>query len=275
MIRQQVLRLTKDDKFQVANRTLTMDQLVFTALLNRLFGPAVLALLHALHIQPKHPATPISNSFAMELLVALLLTIFFVAVRSRLSVERPGGLQHTMEGINGFISDMADEVIGHHGQKYVPYLVTLGIFILTCNLIGLVPGLESPTGVPIVPLGCALLTWFYYHYQGLRTNGPLGYLKHFIGPQDKEMPWYMRLFLPILLFPIELFSHLARIISLTVRLFANMFAGEMITLVGFSLIPLVIPVGLEGLHIFVSVVQTYIFVLLACVYLGEATGQEH
>ncbi len=252
-----------------------MEQLAFTALLNRLFGAAVLALLQALHIHPKHPATPISNSFAMEFLVVVLLTIFFIAVRARLSVERPGGLQHTMEGINGFFDNMADEVVGHHCHKYVPYLVTLGMFILTCNLIGLVPGLESPTGVPIVPLGCALLTWFYYHYQGLRTNGPLGYLKHFIGPQDKEMPWYMRWCLPILLFPIEVFSHLARIISLTVRLFANMFAGEMITLVGFSLIPLGIPVALEALHIFVSVVQTYIFVLLACVYLGEATGQEH
>jgi F-type H+-transporting ATPase subunit a len=252
-----------------------MEQLAFTALLNRLFGTQVLALLQALHIQPKHPATPISNPFAMELLVALMLTIFFIAVRSRLSVERPGGLQHTMEGIHGFVADMADEVVGHHAQSYVPYLVTLGMFILGCNLIGLVPGLESPTGVPIVPLGCALLTWFYYHYQGVRKNGPIGYLKHFIGPQDKDMPLVMRLFLPILLFPIEVFSHTARIMSLTIRLFANMFAGEMVTLVFFSLVPLGIPVLFEGLHIGVSFIQTYIFVLLACVYLGEATGQEH
>jgi F-type H+-transporting ATPase subunit a len=250
-------------------------QLTFTALLNRLFGAQVLALLHALHIEPKHPATPISDSFAMELLVALLLTMFFIAVRARLSVERPGGLQHTMEAIYGFVDNMADEVIGHHGHKYVPYLITLGMFILSCNLIGLVPGLESPTAVPIVPLGCALLTWFYYHYQGVRTNGPFGYLKHFIGPQDEDMPWYIRYFLPILLFPIEIFSHLARVMSLTIRLFANMFAGEMVTLVFFSLVPLFVPVLFEGLHIGVSLIQTYIFVLLACVYLGEATGQEH
>jgi F-type H+-transporting ATPase subunit a len=252
-----------------------MEQLVFTAFLNRLFGTPVLALLQALHIHPKHPATPISNSFAMELLVVLLLTIFFIAVRTRLSVERPGGLQHTMEAIYGFVGNMADEVIGHHSQKYVPYLITLGMFILCCNLIGLVPGLESPTAVPIVPLGCALLTWFYYHYEGVKTNGPVGHLKHFMGPQDKEIPWYIRWFLPILLFPIEIFSHLARIMSLTVRLFANMFAGEMVTLVSFSLIPLGLPVVPEGLHTFVSLIQTYIFVLLACVYLGEATAQEH
>jgi F-type H+-transporting ATPase subunit a len=252
-----------------------MEQLVFTALLNRLFGKPVLALLTLLHIHSKHPATPISNSFAMELLVALALTIFFIAVRTRLSVERPGGLQHTMEGIHGFISDMADEVIGHHGQKYVAYLATLGMFILCCNLIGLVPGLVSPTAVPIVPLGCALLTFFYYQFQGLRAKGPLGYLKIFIGPQDKEMPLALRLFLPVLMFPIEVFSHLARIMSLTVRLFANMFAGEMVTLVFFSLIPLGVPVIFEGLHIGVSLVQTYIFVLLPAVYLGEATGEGH
>jgi F-type H+-transporting ATPase subunit a len=252
-----------------------MEQLAFTKFLNHLFGPQVLALLNALHIHPKHPATPISNSFAMESLVMLGLIAFFIAVRTRLSVESPNGLQHTMEGINGFVGNMADEVIGHHGSKYVPYLVTLGLFILCGNLIGLIPGLESPTAVPIVPLGCALLTWFYYHYQGVRTNGPVGYLKHFIGPQDKEMPWVMRLFLPFLLFPIEVFSHTARVMSLTIRLYANMFAGEMVTLVFFSLLPLAVPVVFEGLHIGVSFIQTYIFVLLACVYLGEATGQEH
>ena len=252
-----------------------MEQLAFTALLNRLFGAPVLALLLKLHIHPKYPATPITNSFAMELLVVVLLTIFFIAVRTRLSVERPGGLQHTMEAIYGFVGDMADEVIGHHSSTYVPYLVTLGMFILSCNLIGLVPGLESPTAVPIVPLGCALLTWFYYHYQGLRTNGPVGYFKHFIGPQDKEMPLVMRVLLPFMLFPIEVFSHTARVMSLTIRLFANMFAGEMVTLVFFSLIPLGIPIMFEGLHIGVSFIQTYIFVLLACVYLGEATAHEH
>jgi F-type H+-transporting ATPase subunit a len=252
-----------------------MEQLVFTAFLNRFFGPAVLALLQALHIQPKSPSAPITNAFAMELLVVLLLTTFFIAVRLRLSVERPGAPQQAMEGIHGFFTNMADEVVGHHGQKYVPYLATLGMFILACNLIGLVPGLESPTAVPVVPLGCALLTWFYYHFQGVRTNGPVGHLKHFMGPQDKDMPLVMRLLLPILLVPIEIASHLARLVSLTIRLFANMFAGEMITLVGFSLIPLVIPVGLEGLHVFVSLVQTYIFVLLACVYLSEATAHEH
>ncbi len=251
-----------------------MEQLTFTKFLNHLFGPAVTALLESLHIHVKRPSAPISNSVAMELLVVLLLTLFFIAVRMRLSVEQPGALQHTVEGINGFIDGLANEIIGHHSAKFVPYLTALGLFILSCNLIGLVPGLESPTAVPIVPLGCALLTWFYYHYAGIRENGPVGYLKHFIGPQE-GMPLLVRLLLPILLFPIEIFSHLARVLSLTVRLFANMFAGEMVTLVFFSLLPLGLPVVFEGLHIGVSFIQTYIFVLLAAVYLGEAVAHEH
>jgi len=250
-----------------------MEQLTFTAFLNHLFGPTVTALLEALHVHPKHPATPITNSVAMEILVVLLLTILFIAVRMRLSVERPGALQHTMEGINGFIEGLAHEIIGHHYQKFVPYLTVLGLFILSCNLIGLVPGLESPTAVPIVPLGCALLTWFYYHFAGLRENG-VGYVKHFIGPQE-GMPLIVRILLPVLIFPIEIFSHLARVLSLTVRLFANMFAGEMVTLVFFSLVPLGLPIVFEGMHVGVAFIQTYIFVLLACVYLGEAVAHEH
>jgi F-type H+-transporting ATPase subunit a len=251
-----------------------MEQLTFTKFVNHIFGPFVTALLEALHIHPKHPAAPITNPVAMELLVVLILTVLFVAVRARLSVERPGGLQHTFEGINSFIDGLAHEIIGHHSSKFVPYLTALALFILLCNLLGIIPGLESPTGVPAVPLGCALLTWLYYHYAGLRENGVIGYLKHFIGPQE-GMPLMVRILLPSLLFPIEIFSHLARVLSLTVRLFANMFAGEMVTLVFFSLVPLGLPIVFEGLHIGVSFIQTYIFVLLAAVYLGEAVAHEH
>lgn len=251
-----------------------MEQLAFTKLLNHLFGAPVLVLLLKLGIHPRHPAAPITNPVAMQVLVVLLLATLFVILRTRLSVEKPGALQHTMEGLNGFISNMADEIIGHHSERYVPFLMSLGLFILSCNLLSLIPGLDSPTAFPVVPLGCALLTWFYYHYQGLRENGFLGYLKHFIGPQE-GMPLAVRIFLPILVFPIEIFSHLARILSLTVRLFANMFAGEMVTLVFFSLIPLGVPVIFEGLHVGVAFIQTYIFVLLPAVYLGEAVAHEH
>jgi F-type H+-transporting ATPase subunit a len=242
-----------------------MEQLAFTQFLNHVFGGVVLSALNALGIHPKHPASPIPNAAAMEIMVFVLLTVFFLLVRMRLSVDDPGSLQHVMEGIEGFVDDLGKEIIGHHYHKYVPYLVTLGLFILSCNLIGLVPGMESPTGVPVVPLGCALVTWFYYHIQGLRENG-FGYVKHFLGPV-----WW----LAPLMFPIEIFSHLARVLSLTIRLFANMFAGEMVTLVFFSLIPLGVPIIFQGLHIGVAFIQTYIFVLLACVYLSEATAHDH
>jgi F-type H+-transporting ATPase subunit a len=242
-----------------------MEQLAFTQFLNHVFGGVVLSALNALGIHPKHAASPIPNAAAMEILVFVLLTIFFLLVRMRLSVDDPGSLQHVMEGIEGFVDDLGKEIIGHHYHQYVPYLVTLGLFILSCNLIGLVPGMESPTGVPVVPLGCALVTWFYYHIQGLRENG-FGYVKHFMGPV-----WW----LAPLMFPIEIFSHLARVLSLTIRLFANMFAGEMVTLVFFSLIPLGVPIIFQGLHIGVAFIQTYIFVLLACVYLSEATAHDH
>jgi len=244
-----------------------MEQLWFTALLNRLFGKAVYSLLTTLgvHVNPRHAATPISNAFAMEIFVALLLIAFFTAVRLRLSVNQPGSLQLTMEWIETFFGNMGSEIIGHHYHEYHSYIVTLGMFILSCNLIGMVPGFQSPTAVPFVPLGCALLTWSYYHVQGLRANG-FGYFKHFMGPV-----WWLA---PLML-PIEVFSHCARLLSLTVRLFANMFAGEMVTLVFFSLIPIGVPIVFEGLHIGVSLIQTYIFTILACVYLGEATVHEH
>ena len=148
-----------------------MEQLVFTEFLNHHFAVPVMALFRMLGIKSAHPSAPISNEFAMELLVVFFLTIFFLLVRARLSVDRPGGLQHVVEGIEGFVGSIGNEIIGHGYEKYVPYLVALGLFILACNLIGLVPGLESPTAIPVVPLGCALITWFYYHFQGLRTNG--------------------------------------------------------------------------------------------------------
>ena len=242
-----------------------MEQLPFTALLNKYFGGIALALLQALHIHPEYPKTPITNFVAMEILVAILLLVFFVLVRMRLSVESPGGLQHIVEGLHGFIQNQSEEIIGHHSERFTPFLLALGLFILICNLMGLIPGFESPTANPAVPLGCAVTAFCYYQIQGIRKHGA-AYIKQFIGP--------MLALAPIML-PIELISHFARMLSLTVRLFANMFAGDLVTLVFFSLVPLGIPVVFMGLHIFVSFLQAYIFVLLTTVYLQGAVSEAH
>jgi F-type H+-transporting ATPase subunit a len=250
------------------------EQLWFTEILNRLFAGPVTSLLLALHIKVKHPTAPIPNSFAMELLVFSSLLILFLLVRSRLSVDRPGSLQHVFEGVEGFIQGQSNEIIGHHSEGYTSFLATLCFFILFCNLIGVLPGFESPTAVPVVPLGCALCAFVYYQAQGFKHAG-IGYLKHFLGPSDASMSIFMRLPLALLMLPIELISHLARVLSLTIRLFANMFAGDMVTLVFFSLVPVGVPILFLGLHIGVSLLQTYIFVLLTTVYLSGAVAEEH
>jgi F-type H+-transporting ATPase subunit a len=241
------------------------EQLWFTEVLNRLFGPAVAGLLHTLGLHPRHPQAPIPNSVAMEVLVCLFLIVMFFLVRVRLSVDRPGALQHTFEGLVGFIEQQSQEIIGPHSEGYTPFLMALALFILFCNLIGLIPGFESPTAVPIVPLGCAIVAFFYYQAQGFRHAG-IKYLAHFAGPMPLLAP---------LMIPIELISHLARVLSLTIRLFANMFAGDMVTLVFFSLVPVGIPIFFLGLHLGVSFLQTYIFVLLTTVYLAGAVAEEH
>jgi F-type H+-transporting ATPase subunit a len=241
------------------------EQLWITELLNRIFGPFIAAILQAMGIHLAHPEAPIHNALAMELVVFFFLLALFLVVRSQLSVDKPGALQHSVEGIVGFIEQQSREIIGAHSEGFTPFLVALGLFILCCNLIGLIPGFESPTAVPIVPLGCAVVAFCYYQFQGFKHAG-IGYLKHFAGPV-----WW----LAWLMVPIELISHLARVMSLTIRLFANMFAGDMVTLVFFSLVPIGIPVAFLGLHIGVSLLQTYIFVLLTTVYLSEAVAQEH
>jgi F-type H+-transporting ATPase subunit a len=170
------------------------------------------------------------------------------------------------EGLHNFIQGQSNEIIGHHSEPYTPFLVSLFSFVLIANLIGLVPGFESPTATPAVPLGLAICAFLYYNAKGLQKQGPLHYAAHFAGPMPALAP---------LMIPIEIVSHLARVMSLTIRLFANMFAGDMVTLVFFSLVPIGIPVIFLGLHIGVSLLQAYIFALLTTVYLAGAVAEEH
>jgi F-type H+-transporting ATPase subunit a len=242
------------------------EQLPFTELLNKLFGGVAGSLLNALHIHPENPHAPITNAVSMQVLVVVILLVLFVLVRARLSVDKPGGLQHVFEELNGFITGQSREIIGHHSEGFTGFLVPLFMYILVCNLIGLIPAFESPTAVPSVPLGCAIVAFCYYNIQGVKAQGGLNYAKHFAGPMPALAP---------LMIPIEIISHLARMLSLTIRLFANMFAGDMVTLVFFSLVPIGIPIVFLGLHVAVSALQAYIFVLLTTVYLAGAVAHEH
>jgi F-type H+-transporting ATPase subunit a len=242
------------------------EQLWLTALLNHWFAGPVTSLLEALHITPEHPQAPISNAFAMELVVVGFLILLFLLTRTRLSVDNPGALQHIFEGAHGFITGQAHEIIGHGSESFASYLTALGLFILCSNLLGLIPGFESPTGSAVVPLGCAILTFVYYQSWGVRKQGLWHYLRHFAGPMPGLAP---------LMVPIEIVSHLARVLSLTVRLYANMFAGDMVTMVFFSLIPLGLPILFMALHLGVSIIQAYVFVLLSMIYLQGAVAEEH
>lgn len=240
-------------------------QLAFTRFLNHHFAAPVDRLLAAVHVHPDFPKAPITNGVAMELIVFVLLLLYFVAIRLSLTVEKPKTIQHFAEIVNEFVNDQGESIIGHGYERFVSYITALFLFILACNLIGLIPGFESPTANVVVPLGFALVTFAYYHYHGIRANG-FSYFKQFLGPV-----WWLY---PLML-PIEIISHCARVLSLTVRLYANMFAGDLVTLAFFSLIPVGVPLLFLSLHFGVAIIQAYIFMVLASVYLSMAVSHDH
>jgi F-type H+-transporting ATPase subunit a len=241
-------------------------QLFLTSLLNHLLAGPVDKVLALLRITPRFPEAPIPNSVAMELIVFLILLGYFITVRVSLSVENPGPVQHLAEMTDEFVSGQGEQIIGHGYEQFTSYLTVILLFILLANLLGLLsPWLESPTASPVVPLGLALVTFVFYHYHGVRANG-FAYIKQFLGPV-----WWLY---PLLL-PIEIISHCARVLSLTVRLYANMFAGDLVTLAFFSLVPIGVPLLFLGLHLGVAIIQAYVFMLLAAVYLSLAVSHEH
>jgi F-type H+-transporting ATPase subunit a len=242
------------------------EPLWITSLLNHLFGGPVASLMSLVGVHPANPAAPINNTFALEFLVAAGLIAFFALVRLTLSVEKPNSAQQIAELIHEFTGNQADQIIGHGYERFQAFVTCVFLFIILNNLLGLIPGIVTPTSAPVVPLGIAVCTFLYYHFHGLREQGFVGYLKHFAGPI-----WWISW----LLFPIEIISHFARVMSLTIRLYANMFASDLVTLVFFSLVPVAIPAIFLGLHAFVSLIQAYVFMLLAMIYLSVAVAHEH
>jgi len=236
--------------------------------LTRLFNDYLAAPGKALLSLFGQPVTdrPWANFIVMQLLVVALIMLIFALLRPKLSYDKPGKMQQVFELVYEFVHGQAEDMVGHDGHKHATLFGTLFIFILFCNLIGIIPGFQSPTQVVYVPAGCAVIAFLYYNFVGLRKQGPVNYIKHFAGPI-----WWMA----PLMFVIEIISHLARPLSLTIRLFANMYAGEQVTLVFLSLTYFIAPVLFMGLHVFVSLLQAYIFMLLTMMYVGGAVAEEH
>lgn len=263
-----------------------------THLVNRYLGSFALQILQALHIQPADTSLPIPTNVVMLAAAVLLGSLLALWLRQRLSVENPGGLQQVAEILMtnplGFgIKDLLEENAGHEGLQYVPLVGSVSVLILISNLLGVIPTFSSPTAEVPVPLGCAIVTFLYFNWRGIRHHGVGGYLKHFAGPI-----WW----LAPLMFPVEIISTCARMLSLTVRLWANIFASDLLYVIFLGLLvepvlwgmqrsvalggvlgvfTVFIPPLFIGLHIFVSIIQTYVFTLLPSMYIGFATAEEH
>jgi len=264
---------------------------------NHIFAPIALSLLHALHIQPRDYDAPIPEYVVMAIVVLIVCTILALILRARLSVERPGALQQTAELLLtnplGFgIKDLLEENVGHGGEKYIAFTGSISIFILLANLLSVFPAFSAPTAFVYVPLACASLTFIYFNWQGVRHHGVGHYLLTFAGSPKNAADYA----LAVLLFPVELISTAARLLSLTVRLWANIFASDMLYTIFLSLLvkltffawgkfavlgavlavlPIAVPMAFIGLHIFVAIIQAYVFTVLPSIYLGIATADEH
>jgi len=264
-----------------------------TYLVNRYFGSLALAILNALHQKVEDPKLPIPQFFIMAVVVVLFVTIAALIIKSRLSVEKPGAAQQIAEMLltNPMkigIRDILDEAAGHQARSFVYFVGTISIFILCSNLMSLFPLFSTPTSDKSVPLACASLTFLYFNFQGIRHLGVGHYLKNF----SAGTPWWIAW----LIFPLELISTCARVLSLTVRLYANIFASDMIYVifvsllsgvsawgwskspvlgVAFGIFPAIIPLAFIALHLLVAFVQAFIFTALPSVYLGLATAEEH
>jgi F-type H+-transporting ATPase subunit a len=235
---------------------------------NALLGPLVAAALAPLgyHFEG-HEVIP--DYLVMVLLIVVFVTVLCLVMRSRLSVEHPGKFQILLEDGVLAVLGLLEEWIGPDARKYLPLIATLGLFILLGNYAGLVPGLKAPTSNINVTVGCAITTWVYYHYQGFRAHGVVNYLKHFAGPPG--VPVGM---IPLMIV-IEAISHSARLLSLSLRLFGNIFGEELVILILGSIIPFIVPLPMMFLGLITGGLQAFIFVLLSIIYLQAAVAVEH
>ena len=238
--------------------------LAIVELFNKLFGRPIAALLALIGVKVQDPAHCVPDYIVMVLIVAVVLVVLLgLAARKRERV--PGKIQNVLELIIGFFESQLEEVIGPGSRKFLPMIGTVGLFIFVSNMLGVIPGLMSPTSKLNVTIGCALTVFVYYHYQGMKAQGVLRYLKHFAGPIPALAP---------LMVPIELISHFSRPVSLSIRLFSNIFAEDVLIVVIASIIPFILPLPFIALSLFTAVLQAYVFVLLACIYISSAVAHD-
>ncbi|MGV8058615.1 MAG: F0F1 ATP synthase subunit A [Smithellaceae bacterium] len=216
-----------------------------------------------------HPLLFLENSYipahvTYTLFVVLILSLLSFLATRRLEIY-PGRLQNVMETILSGFDSLITDTMGHHGRKYFPLIATLGIFILTSNLLGIIPGFESPTANINTNASMAVVVFLSTHVVGVKTHG-LKYFKQFMGPV-----WW----LTPLMMPIEIISHLSRPLSLTVRLFGNIMGEDIVLGVVLLLVPLLVPLPVFALMIFTSVIQTLVFMLLAMMYIAGALEEGH
>jgi F-type H+-transporting ATPase subunit a len=224
------------------------------AIVNMLFAP--------FHIH-------VADHLVFSALITLFILFLGLMVRRSLSVENPGKLQIILEDVVSFMVGVLEGNMGPRGRQYLPLLGTLFVFILLGNLMGQIPGLGSPTSNINVPFACAITLWLYYHWQGIRSNGVFNYIKHFA-----VMPGVPVVMAP-LIFVIEIISHLSRVLSLTLRLFGNIFGEHLVVLIIASIIPFIAPLPIQFLGLIVGPLQAFIFMTLGAIYLTAATHVDH
>ena len=236
---------------------------------NAIFGPPVAALLGMVGFDLSSAEHVIPNYLIMAGLIVAGTAVGCALIRSRFSVENPGSGQLVLEDGLTTVTALLTDTVGPKGPRYLTLIVTLGVFILAGNLMGLVPGLMAPTSNINVTLGCALMVFVYYHFHGIKEQGLATYIKHFAAPPGAPM-WIAPIF-----FPIEIISHLSRVLSLSVRLFGNIFGEELVILILFSIVPFIVPLPMMFMGLITGSLQAFIFVMLTMIYLQGAVVVEH
>ncbi|MDD2781253.1 F0F1 ATP synthase subunit A [Sulfuricurvum sp.] len=208
----------------------------------------------------------ISHDHSFIFLTHMLLTAAIVLIIAKMATSNlrlvPSGTQNVMEAYLSGVLAMGADVMGKaEARRYLPLVATIGLFVGIANVIGVIPGFEAPSAFLDFTLALALVVFTYYNFEGIRRNGIISYLKHFMGPV-----WW----LAWLMFPIEIVSHISRIISLSFRLFGNVKGDDMFLMVILMLAPWLLPMIPFALLTFMAFLQAFIFMMLTYVYLGGA-----